>query len=505
MKKIMMTAVALLPVLAIATQPNIVLVLADDVGPGDLRCYAPGVVPTPNLDRLAQQGVRFTQARSACALCAPTRYSILSGNNSWRGRREYGTWNWWRNSQFVDGQRSVAQLLQSLGYHCAAYGKWNIGARFRDPQTGGFVDEQTPHWAARDRITFEDRLINGPGDMGFETSYISLEGIQGPPYAFFRNDRLVGSRSEMIHFETNIDYPEMIDFNPADYPAALIDKGKAGLGMPDWDTAAVAGILLKEAQAFITEQSKKEQPFFIYYAAVQAHCPWTVPDTYLGKQLRDTIGGPNYLEMVAQLDMDIGALLHTLEESGELDNTLFVFTSDNGGLPFAGRTTLGHDSVMGLRASKAYIYEGGLAIPLILSWPASALVGKGSVCNAVVITQDLAPTLVDLAGGTVPPGQALDGVSIAKVLSDTTSKLTRTQPVIFQSGPPDKNRYALREGDWKLVCSARKNGLASQELYNLTSDPLEQNNLIDHPEQKPRADSMHQALVAALKEQCFEN
>jgi arylsulfatase A-like enzyme len=291
-----------------AEKPNILVILTDDVGWGDFRSYNPkSKIPSPNLDRLVKEGMRFTNAHSPAALCSPTRYSMVTGNYPWRGRNSSGTWGVNVRSHLLDGQETVATLLKTAGYRTSMFGKAGFG---------GFYDMK------KAKPVRNGSKPLAPVRWGFDYSYLIPRGHQSPPLAFFENGVLVGEPL----------------------------KGKAATY---WDNRMVGQRLTEKAIAFLDShlaQSKtegKQRPFFMHFCTAGAHSPWTPADKLIDTPLKGVTKMTDHTDMVYETEIILGKLVEALDDRGMLANTLVVFTSDNGGLAY-GRD-LGHVGGGGMR------------------------------------------------------------------------------------------------------------------------------------------------------------
>lgn len=497
-----------------AERPNIIFLMADDLGWGDFQCYNPnGKVPTPNLDRMAREGMRFTDAHTPTALCAPTRYAVATGNYTWRGRQPGGTWGWNQQPQFLPGQKTVGHLLQEAGYRTGLFGKLHFGGVFENDAAG--------------KPDFTRPMKVGPLQWGFTYSYVLLGGHQAPPYCFFENNRVDGDGAKVTQLEAG---PRNGGVIPT-----------TGPGLPDWDSRQVGPQLIEKALAFI--DADKSQPFYIHLSTDGAHGPYTPPDDILGTPVKGVTKMSAKTDMAHEFDVVIGKFIEALEERGLLENTLLIATSDNGGIP-ADRATFGHDAVGGLRGSKSYIWEGGHRVPFLAMW--KGRVPAGQVRNQVIGTHDIVPTFVELAGGKFSADQMLDSVSLAPVLlgqrgddqparqtlliqsspgrdaftegidKDGRSRAAKPKPKAKASGKKmtaaearqarnkafnalarkgessgsDGMAHALREGPWKLVFDIEHDAPAA--FFHLADDLTEQKNLIGEPAQKDRIARMEQ-------------
>lgn len=493
-------------------RPNLLVILTDDVGWGDYPAYNPASkIPSPNVDRLAREGMRFTHAHTPAALCAPTRYSMLTGNYPWRGRAPAGTWGFHVPSQFLPGQQTVANLLQAAGYRTAMFGKSGIGGLHADQ--GGAPDFTKP-------------MVDGPRKWGFDYSFIIPRGHQNTPLLFLENELPAGGAARLVR-------PPQAKGGPS-----------AAYAEPDWDHARIGERLLGAAEKFLDDvlarsrAAGKRAPFFMHFCTDGAHSPYVPAESIRGTALKGRTRMSDHTDMVLQTDVLLGHLMAMLEQRRLLDDTLICFTSDNGGIPT--EQHLGHDAVGGLRGMKSYIAEGGHRVPFLVRWPGH--VPAGTVRNQLVGAHDIVPTALELAGVSIPDGQCLDGVSLAPVL---LGRRDDTQPVrqhlLVQSAPgrdafhdagikggplaatprrrdpgelfarddadakaakgkrkqalpaSDGMAHALYEGDWKLVLDIADRPAA---LYDLGSDLIEARNRIAEPDQAGRVKRMEAAYRA---------
>lgn len=502
-----------------AARPNLVFIMADDVGWGDFQCYnAKGRIPSPNIDRLARGGMRFTDAHTPAALCAPTRYAVATGNYTWRGRAPGGTWGWNQTPGFLPGQKTIGHLLQAAGYRTALFGKLHFGGEF-EPNAGGTPDFTKP-------------MKTGPIQWGFDYSCVLLGGHQAPPYLFFENNRVLGDGRKVTTL-----------------PAGPLNGGnvpREGPGLPDWDSRQVGETLIAKAIAFIDQD--KAKPFYIHLSTDGAHSPYTPPEQIRGTPVKDVTKISAKADMVMEVDVVVGKIVEALQSRGLLERTLIVVTSDNGGIPTDIDRAAGHDAVGGLRGAKSYIWEGGHRVPFVAHWPGR--VPAGTVRNQLIGTHDFVPTFVELAGGKFAADQMLDSVSLAPVLLGRRGDDNPVrQTLLIQSSPgrdafterdPDisaggvapvakakkkaagkakangkmtaqdrekaRNQawnqvaqkgassgshgmaHALREGTWKLVFDIEHDKPVA--LYNLQDDLTERKNLIAEPAQAARVQRM---------------
>jgi arylsulfatase A-like enzyme len=445
--------------------PNIVVVLADDIGLGDIAPYNPSLVGlTPNLDRLAQEGMRFTHAHSSAAVCAPSRYSALTGNYHWRGRREWGTWRYYHPSQVLPGQWTIGDMLRFAGYRTALVGKLHLGGDFMATRSTEITRDPA-------RADISRPFGGGPLAHGFDYSFNLLEGIQNPPYAYFENDALYGDPALLRRWDAGA-------YGNSRVPSA-------GIGMSYWDSSRVGEDLLTRALGFIDGHVAAfgtTRPFFLYYAAAEAHPPLSPPDAFFGQPIRGISQTCSRDDMIHQLDLAVGILIDRLRAHGLLGNTLFVFASDNGSNPANCRDSTGSP----FSGYKGQVLEGGHRVPMIVRWGDAGIyaVPPGSIRTQAVGVQDLAATLAAVARVPVPPEQALDSFNLLPLLLGQRDDLSPVRDHLIAEARKETKLvgsdplFAYYEADWKLVARRTVAGFEADGLFNLTQDPAELNDLL---------------------------
>lgn len=485
-------------VAAAERRPNILLFLADDIGWGDLSTYNPDSrIPMPSLEQLAQEGMHFIDAHTAAAKCAPTRYTVLTGNYHWRGLFLWGQWNWKGGSQILEGQWTLADILGRHGYNSAYIGKSHLGGEAYRLGSDQFIDNGK---APDEEVDFGRGISDGPLDRGFDYSFFTPKGIQGPPYAYFEQDQLVGAPSELIQWEQGL------------YGRSRIDV--AGLGMPYWDSSQVGPDLAEKAIAFIDAHHQEnlvngtDNPFFLYYNSQSAHSPYTPPDHLLGEPVRGQVGMSPRADMVYEIDVVMDRLIEALRERALEENTLILFTSDNGGL--RDDTRFGHAAMGGLKGQKGFIWEGGHRVPLIAKWGDGTVAGSpippNSSSNQLIALHDLVATIAALVGEELPEDQARDSVNFLPLLLGEAENDSPLREHLIMEGEDagdgrvlGRRYFAYREGPWKLVFEP---DLQVKGLYNLDQDLSESTNLMDLPAHEERIARMtlrFQELHAAAR------
>ena len=473
--------------------PNVLIFLMDDMGIGDCRAYnSSSMVEMPNLEKMAQEGMRFTDAHSPAAVCAPTRYSVMTGNYPWRGRNENGTWLFNMPSQVLPGQKTIGRLMKQAGYETAFLGKVHLGGKIFSKSTGkpklnligGYKD-----------FDFSRRVEDTPASLGFDYSYELPQGIQGSPYLAFENGMLVGEENKLREWKAGT------------YGKSVIESD--GFGSPDWDSSQAGPILTQKALEFLDHHFNKNQkkgirkPFFMHFCSQSCHVPHTPPDELGGEKIKGS-SLDAHLDMIKEADVSLGLLINELKKRGELENTLIIFTSDNGGLSRGpvGRYKGGHNSNHGFRGSKAQVYEGGHRVPFIVRWgngKNNSLVRAGSTSDSLVGLQDLYASLAELTFQPMHSNEGLDSQSFLPALLGRNKKSLR-KSLLVQSNNGEyfaqQSKKAVRENNWKLIVTKQNEPI---ELYDLNSDPMETKNRIGEVAQSARLERMEGNLKRILK------
>lgn len=463
--------------------PNVVFILADDIGPGDIGYYhqqrtgESPVIPTPNLDALLNSGLHFTDAHTVSALCAPTRYSVMTGNYTFRCRKQWGVWGSCEPSAIGDNQHTVARMMKNAGYTTAFFGKWHLGGDwnvkgsdqiYRGAVTG---DETTD---------FTHIADNSPNHLGFDYSFMLPAGIQNNPFAYYENAQWMplAEDSEFI-------------INPLLH-GGFYERKHPRFADSNFITSQAGRLLTEKAVNFINRQKQEnaDQPFFIYYCSQAVHVPHEPPAEFEEKEVAGTTLSAHG-DMIKELDLQVAAVIEALKQNGLYENTLFIFSSDNGGLNIPETEATGHDSSNGFRGSKTWIYEGGHRVPLIASWPGK--IKPGTRSDQPVMVHDLAATLLAITGQEHPQDQAIDSYNLLPLLLQEEN--ARGREVIFSQGSGSRGTLAIRKGDWKLIMQSDRDTAEMcipRELYNLKKNIIEddEQNLIYHPD--------HQGEIKAL-------
>ena len=471
-----------------AQRPNIVFLLADDMGYGDPGCYNPeSKIPTPHMDRLAAEGMRFTDAHSPSAVCSPTRYGVLTGRYCWRSRLTKGVLSGYSPALIEEGRATVASLLRDHGYRTAVIGKWHLGLDW----TLRSRPEDNPYFDAPDfgkpeglEIDFSQPVRRGPNDVGFDYSYIIPASLDMAPYVYLENGRAT---------ELAGDHTEGIREGGVFWRAG--EKGKS------FDFLQVTPHFTERAVQFLVEHAATHagQPFFLYFALPSPHTPWMPTPEAEGKS-----GAGKYGDFVVLVDQMVGRVAEALERTGLAANTLFIVTSDNGS-----DWTPKHIEEFGhysnhkmLRGRKRDAWEGGHRVPFIARWPGR--VKPGSVSDETITLTDLMATAAEIASATVPETAGEDSYSILPVLTGQPLSGPLREATVHHSMD---GMFSQRQGEWKLIdgqgpgsnqWSGPQPGDPPGQLYNLADDISETKNLY---RERPEIVERLKALLEKYKTQ----
>lgn len=469
--------------LAAVEKPNIILILADDMGVGEVS-HNGGIIPTPALDQMAAEGMRFTDAHTTSSVCTPTRYGILTGRYNWRSRLKSGVLVNVNSKALMDPKRlSLGKFLQESGYHTACVGKWHLGADWELLPT----DEKPPAPASNEKkrskafgswlVDYSKPFRNGPTDIGFDEAFFLLSSLDMPPYLYLRDDRAI----EVPTVDRGFPHNEYNDYQ------------RVGAAAEKFDPSTCLADFAAESRKVIRTQTKKnpDKPFFLYLPLNSPHTPITPGKAFKGKYPQYSW----YADFIAETDWVVGEILAQLKESGVDDNTLVIFTADNGFAPYVKIPKMfeaGYKPSGDWRGSKATIYEGGHRVPFLVRWPGA--IEAGTTSDATICTTDFFATFADVIGtkNEIPDEAAEDSFSFYPQLKGEAGP-ERPFTIHHDIG----GRFAIRKGPWKLILSAKGGGgwggvpgtppintpAKVVQLYNLEEDPGETKNLEEtHPD-----------------------
>ena len=458
-----------------AAKPNIVYVLCDDLGYGDVHCLNPerGKIPTPNIDRLAAAGMAFTEAHSSSAVCTPTRYGILTGRYNWRTRLQSGVLGGYSPALIAPNRLTVPKLLKQKGYATACIGKWHLGMTM-PAQAGAKVSDRNEN-PSPDLFDLTQIIANGPVTHGFDTFFGISASLDMPPFAFIENDRFTEA------------------------PTATKTWVRTGAAAPGFEAPEVLPTLTRKAVDYI---GTAKSPFFLYLPLSSPHGPIVPTKEWQGRS-----GLGSYGDFVMETDWALGEVMLALDKAGIADNTLLVFTSDNGCAPVAdipALEKLGHFPSERRRGYKADIFDGGHRIPFVVRWPGH--VKPGSTSDQAICLTDLMATCAEIVGATLPANAGEDSVSLLPVLLGTDR--TRVHEAIVHHSV--NGSFAIRSGKWKLDLCADSGGwskpkpgseaaqkLPPVQLYDMSKDVGERANEVqEHPEIVTELTSLLERYVA---------
>ena len=451
-------------------RPNIIYILADDLGIGDVSAFnKESKIQTKNINALAAEGMRFTDAHSGSAVCTPTRYGILTGRYAWRTRLQNGVLWGYDTALIARDRYSVANLFKNNGYSTACIGKWHLGLGWQKDNSN--------------QVDFSKPLSTGPNSAGFEYSYIISASLDIPPYLYIENQRISTNKIENIKENKG---------------AGFWREGAIGQGQKHAD---VLDDFTNKAITYIYDRANNQaKPFFLYLPLTAPHTPILPTSEFEGKS-----GINAYADFVLKTDAVLGKIKAALEKTGLDKNTIIIFTSDNGASPMSDFKTLeskGHFVSAGFRGAKADIFEGGHRIPFIIKWPGK--VAPNTVSSQTISLTDFMATAAAIIGTKLSDKQAEDSYSLLPILLNKPGEFKR-ESIIHHS--IDGN-FAIRKGDYKLIMARGSGGwsaptesdaaklkLPPVQLYNLKTDMKEQYNLaVSMP-------SVVSELTALLKKQ----
>ena len=428
---------------ALAETPNIVVILADDLGYGDVSAYNPrSKAPTPNIDTLARDGIRFTDAHSPASVCVPTRYGLMTGRYPMRTELP------WREHALIDeGRMTLASLLRTAGYATHMVGKWHLGFE------GG---------NAGPRFT---NLQGGPLDRGFDTFFGLASSLDQPPFYYIRGRDAVAAPSLSVEASATEGWTRI--------QGAFWREG--GIA-PGYTHEGVLPTLVGEAESVITKHPG-EKPLFLYVALTAPHTPWVPTEEFKGKGAAGLYG-----EFLTQVDASVGRVLEALASAGMRDDTLVIFTSDNGPVWYeTDNQRFGHESTGKLRGMKGDSYEAGHRVPFLVRWPDHA--PSGVTSDETICFTDMLATFAGLVGLELPGDSGEDSFSVLSAFRGEASDQPLRPSTIY------KNGEVIRMGDWKLLTHLGSGGFSEPrritpvpggptgQLFNLRDDVGERHNL----------------------------
>ncbi|MGB5436419.1 MAG: arylsulfatase [Maribacter sp.] len=451
--------------------PNIIYILADDLGYGDIHAFNPnGKIATPNIDALATNGIKFTDAHTSSAVCTPTRYGILTGRYNWRSPIKSGVLTGKSKALIPKQRTTVASLVKRKGYTTAFIGKWHLGWDWAFKDSTDFGGEGW-NFEDFDTMDFDQPITNGPNDLGFDYAYGHSGSLDMAPYIYIENGR----------------------------PTAPVDRITVDTGKYTWwrkgPTASdfiheeVTPNFFKKAISYIEEKAIQDHPFFLYLALPSPHTPIVPTKEWQGKS-----GLNPYGDFVVMMDDYVGELVEVLAQNELTENTIVIFTSDNGCSPQADFEILrgkGHDPSGNFRGHKADIFEGGHRVPFVVQWP--KYIAANSISEETICTTDLMATLADIVKIDLGDNEGEDSYSMLPIFMDSNTTDFKREATVHHS---INGSFAIRKDQWKMIFCLGSGGWSDPkpnaggnadlpvfQLYDLAVDPGEQTNLYgNHPE-----------------------
>lgn len=439
----------------VTEHPNIVFILADDMGYGDPGAYNPdSKIPTPHMDRLAAEGMRFTDAHSPSGVCTPTRYGIMTGRYSWRTSLKKGVTRGYSANLIDTTRTTIAKLLKNEGYATAIIGKWHLGIGSEEP------------------LDYSTRLYPGPRTHGFDYYFGIPASLDMIPYVFIENEAVLELPTDSV--------------GPSGYEYGG-PYWRPGPIAPSFRHIDVHPTLTTRAVEFIDNHvaNTTDQPFFLYVPLASPHTPWLPTDNFQGISEAGEYG-----DFTAEVDWTVGQVMDALDRHNIVDNTLIMIASDNGSFWIqADIDRYDHLSNLNLRGIKADIHEGGNRVPFIARWP--KMIEAGAVNNSLVSLVDLMATFADIVDVELPADAGEDSYSVLPQLTGQNAQGDRESLIVHSSA----GMFAIRKGEWKLVEGLGSGGFTQPQfvdpvaggpagqLYNLEEDLQESNNLyLSEPE-----------------------
>ncbi len=442
--------------------PNIIIILADDFGVGDIQAHYPdNKIATPHLDRLVSQGMSFTDAHSPSAVCSPTRYGLLTGRYSWRTRLQEWVIAAYEPPLISEDRPTLPGFLQNQGYHTTCIGKWHLGWNWPGPQESRMTVEKNGQRSLQ--WDFAKPVKGGPVDRGFDYFY-GLDLPNLPPFTFIENDKVAIQPTEGYQYDASegINLPKAFEGAPM---------------APGWRLREILPEITRRAVEQVHQLAKKENPFFLYFSMTSPHEPVSPSEKFRGKS-----GIAPIADFVMETDWSAGQVIKAIDDAGISDNTVVIFTADNGHSHYTGWPDLikaGHMPSGPYRGHKGDIWEGGHRVPLVVRWPKH--IAAGSSSDQMVSLTDFFATCAEISNAELPESGAEDSISfLPAALGKNRGDASRGSLVNHSNF----GEFAYRDGPWKLLFRLSDKNLEKSrgkptvaELYNLKSDIAEKNNL----------------------------
>lgn len=450
-----------------ADLPNIVIILADDFGVGDIQAHYPdNKIATPYLDRLVAEGMSFTDAHSPSAVCSPTRYGLMTGRYAWRTRLQEWVIAAYEPPLIAADRPTLPGFLRDHGYDTACIGKWHLGWEWAGPQPSRMTERRNGQKSLE--WDFTQPVSEGPTARGFGY-YFGVDLPNLPPFTFIENDHVVAQPTEAYVLDPD--------------EGTVLPRGFIGAPMaPGWRFQEILPEITRRAVDVIHTRAQQDAPFFLYFSMTSPHEPIVPSEDFRGKS-----GIAPIADFVMETDWSAGQVIEAIDEAGIADNTIVIFTGDNGHSHYTGWEQLiaaGHRPSGPYRGHKGDIWEGGHRVPLVVRWPDRVEAGASS--NQLSSLTDLFATCADIIGEDLPAEGAEDSLSFLPALLQSPTTDQRTGLVNHSNF----GEFAFRDGPWKLVFRMSGRNLEESrgkptiaELYDLDSDVAEAHDLSgEHPD-----------------------
>lgn len=447
------------------SKPNIIYILTDDLGYGDVSSFNDkSKIKTPNIDKLAAEGMKFTDAHTSLSVCTPTRYGILTGRYNWRSKLKEGVLGGSSKALIPTSRTTIASMLKNNGYETAFIGKWHLGWNWNISDVADLDNLEMQDFG---NIDYSKPILNNPNDLGFNYSYGIAASLDIAPYVYVENGMV-------------LEIPDAISKANVKY-----EFWRKGPISKNFIHEEVTPQFVNKAIQYIDKSSKSKKPFFLYLPLPAPHTPILPTKEWQGKS-----GLNPYGDFVMMLDFYVGEIMKAVAEAGIENNTLIIFTSDNGCSTTANYKVLlekGHNPSAIFRGTKADIFEGGHRVPFIAKWPNK--IKKSTVSNETICTTDFMATCAEIANYKLKENEAEDSFSMMPILTNKKTKKFAREATVHHS---INGSFAIRKGDWKLILCPDSGGwsypnpkkdqkviatLPQYQLYNLKDDPAETTNL----------------------------
>ena len=487
-----------------AGSPNILIIFADDMGYGDVSCLNPeSGITTASIDALAGKGIIFSEAHASASVCTPSRYGLLTGRYAFRSASGSKVVSGFNKPVIEKDRETIASLLKKAGYKTACIGKWHLGVTWQTKVKSEKLsyDRQTGY----SNVDYQSGILTGPKDYGFDYSFILPASLDMPPYLFIRDHKVI----DPIMTLTSKRYPRRLDTTAYSWDKKHTREQDIYWGKGVWwregeisqsfQIEKCLQDIINESISYIDRHAieKDDKPFFLYLPLTAPHTPWTPSERFRGKSSAGTYG-----DFVMEIDHGVGRITSKLKETGLFENTIIIFSSDNGAYwPIEEIELTHHNSNRGRRGQKGDVWDGGHHIPLIITWPEK--IKHRSRYEHLVSLTDLFATIADLTGTEIDNGNGEDSFSFLPVLEGNMSTVTRPSMIHHSS----RGMYSIRNGTWKYIEGLGSGGFTAParlepdpggphgQLYRILTDSLESTNLyLENPDTV-------EMLKANLKEQ----